>query len=228
MYFQMGDYYLSDLYLLNLESQVDANPLTDSITVLNSIITSNVQSSNADFLITETYTLASMYIYSSNVVASNIHTNVVLANTASLSNLTFFSGLGSNLILTDVAAGIVDFYDVQTSVLTVSSNLTASNVLANYLDASTVLTSSIYFLSQILDISNVPIIDPNSKIDWASLKNIPKSDDGLDLLVLAQSAFDLASSGYDLYQSLKDLVIPKPKIPTDLKDALNNSLGDSN
>lgn len=46
----MGDYYLSDPYLLNLESQIDVNPLTDSITVSNSIITSNVESSNANFI----------------------------------------------------------------------------------------------------------------------------------------------------------------------------------
>lgn len=50
--------------------------------------------------------------YMSNVVANNMHTNILSANTASLSNITFSSGLESKLILTDVAAGIANFYDV--------------------------------------------------------------------------------------------------------------------
>lgn len=220
----MGDYFLGSGYIDDLQNQVDIDPLLDSITVSNSIFTSNVSSSNADIGILESYILSTTYGYTSNLLSSNVQTTQLSSKNASLCNLTFSSGLGSNLILTDLGAGLIDAYDIQTSILTCTSNLTASSILANYFDATTVLGSNIYLLGQLLNESNQVVIDSNSKISWNNLKDIPESN-GLDILALAQGAYDLAQLGYDMYQQLQSLLGNTPKLPDNIKDPISDALG---
>jgi hypothetical protein len=101
-------------------------------------------------------------------------------------------------------------------------------MLANYMDATTILGSNIYLLHELIDRSNVTIVDSNGKIDWNRLKNFPESDDGLDIFNLAQSAYDLAQLGYDMYQQLQSLLGNTPALPDNIKDPLGDALGDSN
>lgn len=93
-------------------------------------------------------------------------------------------------------------------------------MLANYMDATTILGSNIYLLHELIDRSNVTIVDSNGKIDWNRLKNFPESDDGLDIFNLAQSAYDLAQLGYDMYQQLQSLLGNTPALPDNIKDPL--------
>lgn len=98
---------------------------------------------------------------------------------------------------------------MQTSLLS-ACNASVSNLLASYVDALTILGSNVYIHSQLLDMSNVPIIDSNSKIDWASLKNIPESDGGLSLIDIASAAYDGLQTISDLYDKLKGLTQDVP------------------
>jgi hypothetical protein len=101
-------------------------------------------------------------------------------------------------------------------------------MLANYMDATTILGSNIYLLHELIDKSNVTIVDSNGKIDWNRLKNFPESDDGLDIFNLAQSAYNLAQLGYDMYQQLQSLLGITPALPDNIKDPLGDALEDSN
>jgi hypothetical protein len=131
------------------------------------------------------------------------------------------------LVVTDLSAGEGDFYNVQTSLLS-ASNVAALNLLAQYVDATTILGSNIYILHELIDKSNVPIVDSNGKIDWVRLKNLPESDSGLDIFNLAQSAYDLAQLGYDMYQQLQSLLGNTPALPDNIKDPISDALSDSN
>jgi hypothetical protein len=141
--------------------------------------------------------------------------------------MTFTGASGSNLVVTDLSAGDGDFYNVQTSLLS-ASKITASNLLAQYVDATTILGSNIYILHELIDKSNVPIVDSNGKIDWVRLKNVPESDSGLDIFNLAQSAYDLAQLGDDMYQQLQSLLGNTPALPDNIKDPILDALSDSN
>jgi hypothetical protein len=106
-----------------------------------------------------------------------------------------------------------------------ASNITASNLLAQYVDATTILGSNIYISHKLIDKSNVPIVDSNGKIDWVRLKNLPESDSGLDIFNLAQSAYDLTQLGYDMYQRLQSLLGNTPFLPDNIKDPISDALG---
>jgi hypothetical protein len=221
------DYFVASGYLEDLESTVTVDALSGDIAVANLISTSNVQSSNADIGILESYSFASTLGFTSNLLSSNVQTTKLHAHDASLSNLSSQSCSGSNLIFHSLASGVIEAVHIETSTLTCTSNLAASSVLTNYLDATTILGSNVYILSQLLDRSNVPIIDSNSKIDWASLKNIPESNE-LDILALSQGAYDLAQLGFDMYQQLQSLLGNTPSLPDNIKDPISESLGDLN
>jgi hypothetical protein len=224
----MGDYFVASGYLEDLENTVTVDALNGDIAVADSISASNVSSSNINInsIFLESYSLATTLTYTSNLLGSNIQTTQLNSQNATINNLTFTGASGSNLVVTDLSAGLGDFYDVQTSVLS-ASNASVSNLFAQYADATTILGSNVYILSQLLDRSNVPIIDSNSKIDWASLKNIPESN-GLDILALAQGAYDLAQLGYDMYQQLRSLLGNTPKLPDNIKDPVSEALGSNN
>jgi hypothetical protein len=132
--------------------------------------------------------------------------------------------LGSNLVVTDLSSGDGNFYNVQTSLVS-AFNASVSNLLAHYVDASTILGSNVYILSQLLDRSNVPIIDSNIKIDWASLKNIPESDGGLSLFDIASAAYDGLQTINDLYDKLNGLTQDVPELPNEISDPLKDALG---
>jgi hypothetical protein len=65
-------------------------------------------------------------------------------------------------------------------------------------------------------------------MDWVRLKNLPESDSGLDIFNLAQSAYDLAQLGYDMYQQLQSLLGNTPALPDNIKDPISDALSDSN
>lgn len=226
----MTDFYLSDPYLNNLENQLDVDPLTDLITVSNGIITSNVYASNADFIFSESYQLATTFAYTSNLLSSNVQTNLLTANNASLCNLTFSSALGSNMILTDLGAGIIDAYDIQTSILTCTSNATFSNLEASYVEAPTVVANMVY-IQQLIDHANDVLINTSNQfcgtMSYSNLLDTPKPG-GEDLMAYIQGLYDSLQTLYDIYDTLKSLIGNQPKIPDNLQDALNDSLGDSN
>jgi hypothetical protein len=96
---------------------------------------------------------------------------------------------------------------------------------STYGEINTLISSNILFLSQVYDRSNNVIIDSNSMIDWKYLKNLPENDEGLDIMNMAQSAYDLAQLGYDMYQQLQSLLGNTPKIPDNTKNPLEDALG---
>jgi hypothetical protein len=172
------DYFVANGYLEDLENTVTVDALHGDISIMDSVSTSNLTSCNSDFVFTESYLAATTHLYSSNLVSSNIQTNLLKANSATLTNITFTGALRSNLVLADMSAGEGDFYNVQTSTLTCNSNLAASIVLSSYVDATMILGSNIYLLHELIDRSNVSIIDSNRKIDWVRLKNLPENNEG--------------------------------------------------
>jgi hypothetical protein len=101
----------------------------------------------------------------------------------------------------------------------------SSNLESTYGQINTLISSNVLFLSQVYDRSNNVIIDSNSMIDWKYLKNLPKNDEGLDIMNMVQSAYDLAQSGYDMYQQLQSLLGNTPKIPDNIKNPLEDALG---
>jgi hypothetical protein len=216
------DYFIDSGYLADLEDTVTVDALHGVVS------TSNITSCNSDFVFTESYQAVTTLLYTSNLVSSNIQTTQLSAQNAGFSNLIFNTGSGSNLYLEFLASGIVDAVNIETSTLICTSNLNASSVLANYIDATTILGSNIYLLHELIDRSNATIVDSNGKIDWNRLKNFPESDGGLDIFNLAQSAYDLAQLGYDMYQQLQSLLGNTPALPDNIKDPLGDALGDSN
>jgi hypothetical protein len=76
----------------------------------------------------------------------------------------------------------------------------------------------------VIDKNGYAVIDSNSKIVWNSLKNIPESN-GVDVWALAQAAWDGLQTLYDVYDALKGLVSPQPKLPDEIKDPLSDALG---
>jgi hypothetical protein len=59
--------------------------------------------------------------------------------------------------------------------LSVSSNLSTSKLLANFADVNTMISSNIYLLHELIDRLNVSIVDSNGKIDWVRLKTYQKT-----------------------------------------------------
>jgi hypothetical protein len=220
------NYFVASGYLKDLEETITVDALHGHIAIANPISTSNVQSSNADIGISKSYSFASTLEFTSNLLSSNVQTTQLNAQNATINDLTFSGALGSNLVVTDLSAGDGDFYNVQTSLFS-ASDAFVSILLAHYVDASTILGSNVYILLQLLDRSNVPTIDSNSKIHCASLKNIPESN-GLDILALAQGAYNLALLGYGMYQQHQSLLGNTPSLPDNIKNPISESLGDSN
>jgi hypothetical protein len=136
------DYFVSSGYLEDLENIVTVDALHGDIAIADSISTSNIQSSNADIGILESYSFASTLGFTSNLLSSNVQTTQLEAQSATINNLTFFGASESNLVVTDLSAGDGNFYNVQTSLLS-ASNITASNLLSHYVDATTILGSNI-------------------------------------------------------------------------------------
>jgi hypothetical protein len=217
------DFFVASGYLKDFENTVTVDALNGDIAVANSISTSNVQSSNADIRILESYSFASTLGFTSNLLSSNVQTTRLKAQTTTINNLTFTGASGSNLVVTDLSAGDGDFYNVQTSLLS-ASNVAALNLLALYVDATTILGSNIYLLHELIDRSNISIVDSNGKIDWVRLKNLPESDSGLDIFNLAQSAYDLAQLEYDMYQKLQSLLGNTPSLPDNIEDPISDAL----
>jgi hypothetical protein len=221
------NYFVASGYLEDLEETVTVDALHEDIAIADSISTSKVQSSNADIGILESYLFASPLGFTSNLMSSNVQTTQLNAQNATINNLTFSGASGSNLVVTDLSAGDGNFYNVQTSLLS-ASNVAFSSVLTNYFYATTILGSNICLLHELIDRSNVSIIDSNGTIDWVRLKNLPESDSGLDIFNMAQSAYDLAQLGYNMYQLLQSLLGNTPSLPNNIKDPIYESLGDSN
>jgi hypothetical protein len=218
------NYFVASAYLEDLEETVTIDALHGDIAIADSISTSNVQSSNADIGILESYSFASTLGFTSNLLSSKVQTTQIIAQNAPINTLTFSGASRSNLVVTDLSSDDGDFYNVQTSLLS-ASNASVSNLLAHYVDASTILGSNVYILSQLQDRSNVPIIGSNSKIDSASLKNIPESDGGLSLFDIASAAYDGLQTISDLYDKLKGLTQDVPELPEEVSNPLKDALG---
>jgi hypothetical protein len=109
------NYFDASGYLEDLEETVTVDALHGDIAIADSISTSNVQSSNADIGILESYSFASTLGFTSNLLSLNVQTTQLNAQNATINNLTFSGALGSNLVVTDLSSGDGDFYNVQTS-----------------------------------------------------------------------------------------------------------------
>jgi hypothetical protein len=136
------DYFVASGYLEELENTVTVDALNGDIAVADSISTLSVQSSNVDIGILKSYSFASTLGFTSNLLSSNVQTTQLEAQTATINNLTFTGASGTNLVVTELSAGDGDFYNVQTSLLS-ASIVAALNLLAHYMDATTILGSNI-------------------------------------------------------------------------------------
>jgi hypothetical protein len=87
------DYFVSNGYLEDLENTVTVDALHGDIAIADSISTSNISSSNSDFIFTESYQSATTLAYTSNLLSSNVHTTQFVAHSAAINNLTFLGGL---------------------------------------------------------------------------------------------------------------------------------------
>lgn len=82
------------------------------------------------------------------------------------------------------------------------------------------ISSNIHLLHELIDKSNVSIVDSNGKIDWGRLKDLQENNDGLDALELAHAAWDGLQTLYDVYDFIKGLVEDQPKLPSKISDPL--------
>jgi hypothetical protein len=214
------DYFIEDNFVTNLEVLTLIDNINDTITFSNTVFIENSL---------ETSNIICESLLSTDIFSSSVNTDLVTSDAATISNLSGYNVsscnlYSSNITSHDILADKVETYMSATNLL-FSSNILSSNLESTYGEINTLISSTILFLSQVYDRSNNVIIDSNSMIDWKYLKNLPENDEGLDIMNMVQSAYDLAQLGYDMYQQLQSLLGNTPKIPDNIKNPLEDALG---
>jgi hypothetical protein len=225
----MGDYFLADNFIENLDILTLINSINETVTFSNTVFIENeLNTSNITCFTLDSSNIVCESLLSSNLYSASLESELITDDAANISNLSCYNITSSNLFSSNVSSHdinteIIESY-ISATTMHYSSNIVSSNLLSTYGEISTLISDNILSLHEIYDRSNNVIFDSNSKSDWKYLKNLPESDEGLDVFNLAQSAFDLASLGYDLYNSLKSLVDDVPRIPDNIKDPLQDAL----